>query len=198
MSTPDPLPRRSGVHTIDIFVGACALLISAVSLFMAYRSNQVQDRMLEASIWPYLDWDDSNFDEQRRVDQVSLGFKNVGVGPARIETFRLSYKGQPLADFKDMVQACCKAETAPLKHWNSQTSGINPAVIPAHDEIRFFAIDKNEQNAALWDKLNQERFNLEAQVCYCSVLEDCWLFDSSKQTPDKVEKCPVPSGPQYH
>ena len=198
MSTPDPLPRKSGVHTLDIFVGACALLISAVSLFMAYRSNQLQDRMLEASIWPYLDWEDSNFDEQRRVEQISMGFKNVGVGPARIESLQLIYKGQPLVDFKDMVQACCKDETAPLKHWSSQTSEINPAVIAAHDEIRFFAIDKNEQNAAFWDKLNQERFNLVAQVCYCSVLEDCWLFDSSKGTPDKVGKCPVPSGVQYH
>ena len=98
MSTPDPLPRKSGMHTLDIFVGACALLISAVSLFMAYRSNQLQDRMLEASIWPYLYWDSSNFDEQRNVDEVFLGFRNVGVGPARIESLQLSYKGQLLAD----------------------------------------------------------------------------------------------------
>ncbi len=198
MSTPDPLPRKSGMHTLDIFVGACALLISAVSLFMAYRSNQLQDRMLEASIWPYLYWDSSNVDEQRNVDEVLLGFRNVGVGPARIESLQLSYKGQLLADSKELVAACCKAESAPLKTWHSRTSDVNPAVIPAHDEIRFFGFDKNEQNVALWDKLNQERSNLVARVCYCSVLDDCWLLDSSRSIPDKVRQCPVPPGTQYH
>ena len=198
MLTPDPLPRRSGVHKIDIFVGACALLVSVVSLFIAYRSNQVQDRMLEATIWPYLFWDSSNIDEQRRVEQISLGFRNMGVGPAKIESLQLSYKGQLLAGFKDLVQACCKAEVEPLKQWSSQTAEINPSVIPAHDEIRFFALDKTEQNVALWDKLERERYKLVAQVCYCSVLEDCWLLDSSKHTPDKVRQCPAPAGPQYH
>jgi len=197
MLTPDPLPRKSGVHKIDIFVGACALLVSVVSLFIAYRSNQVQDRMLEATIWPYLFWDSSNSDEQRHVDQVSLGFKNMGVGPAKIESLQLRYKGQALAGYKDLVQACCKAETAPLKQWSLQVAEINPSVIPAHDEIRFFVIDKTEQNAALWDKLERERYNLVAQVCYCSVLEDCWLLDSSRHTPDKVGKCPAPPGVQY-
>ena len=198
MSTPDPLPRKSGMHTLDIVVGACALLISAVSLFMAYRSNQLQDRMLEASIWPYLYWDNSNIDQQKNVDEVSLGFRNVGVGPARIESLQLSYKGQLLADYNEFVAACCKAEAAPLKNWRSRTADINPAVIPAHDEIRFFAVDKSDQNTAFWDKLNLQRYNLVARVCYCSVLDDCWLLDSSKSTPDKVRQCPAPSGVQYH
>ncbi len=198
MSTPDPLPRRTGVHKLDLFVGACALLVSAVSLFIGWQSNQTQQRMLAASVWPDLLWDTSNYNEQIREDEVSLEIRNVGVGPARIESLQLSYQGKPLADFHELVAACCKAETEGLKHWSSRISTINPVVIPAHDSVKFFAVVKAADNVALWDKLNRERFKVEGRACYCSVLDDCWLLDSTRAEPQPVRSCAAPVGVQYH
>lgn len=198
MSTPDPLPRRSGVHKLDIVVGACALLISVVSLFVAYRSNQVQERMLAASVWPYLAWDTSNYREDLQQEEVSLEIRNLGVGPARIESLQLNYKGQPVGDFRQLVMSCCKAEVEHLGRWSSRTSTINPIVIPAHDSIKFFAIIKNADNAALWDAFNRERFNVEGRVCYCSVLDNCWLLRSGNPVPESVSRCPAPAAPEYH
>jgi hypothetical protein len=198
VSTPDPLPRRTGSHKLDLFVGACALLVSAVSLLIAWQANQTQQRMLAASVWPYLSWDTSNYNDQTREDEVSLEIRNVGVGPARIESLQLSYQGKPLADFHDIVAACCKAETEGLKHWSLRNSTINPVVIPAHDSIKFFAVVKVADNVALWDRFNRERFQVVGRACYCSVLDECWMLDSTQSVPQAVSSCPALSGPQYH
>lgn len=197
MSTPDPLPRRSGVHKVDLLVGGCALLASMLSLFIGWRSNQTQERMLAASVWPYLSFNSSNADDQHR-DQISFGFDNAGVGPARVEWVTISYNGQLLKNGSELVRACCKEEQAPLKNWRLTTGMVNPAVVPAHDKNQFFALDRTDENTALWSKLNRERNNLLVQACYCSVLDNCWLLDSSKQIPEAVRRCPVPAEPQYH
>lgn len=198
MSTPDPLPRRTGLHKLDLFVGACALLVSAVSLLIAWQANRTQQRMLAASVWPYLAWDTSNFREDTQQQEVSLELHNNGVGPARIETLQLLYQGRPLADARELVHACCKAEVENLKNWSSRTSSVNPVVIPAHDRVEFFGILRNADNGALWEAFNRERFKVQGRACYCSVLDECWLLDSTQPAPQPVRSCPAPSGPQYH
>jgi len=197
MSTPDPLPRRSGLHKLDLFVGACALLVSAVSLVIAWQANRTQQRMLAASVWPYLAWDTSNYDDQAHQDEVSLEIRNVGVGPARIESLQLSYQGRPVADYRELVGACCKTEVEGLKHWSSRISTINPVVIPAHDAVKFFAVIRAADNTALWDKFNRERYQVLGRACYCSVLDECWLLDSTQSVPQAVGSCPAPAV-QYH
>lgn len=193
----DPSSPRSGVHKVDIFVGACAVLISAVSLFIGYRSNVTQERLLAASVWPYLSWNDSNFDEKRQVQDIYLALDNAGVGPAKVKWLAISYDGKPLKTGTDLVKACCKEELAPLQHWNISTGSINPAVIPAHDSNQFFSMERKADNAALWDKLNHERFKLRAQACYCSVLDDCWLLDTELREPKPVANCAAPPADQY-
>ena len=39
--------------------------------------------------------------------------------------------------------------------------------------------------------LNREAFNVQLRVCYCSVLEDCWLLDTRKPEPEPVQACPA-------
>lgn len=197
MSTPDPLPRRTGVHKLDLFVGACALLVSAVSLFIGWQSNRTQQRMLAASVWPYLSWDTSNYSEETQQQIVTLEIHNSGVGPARIETVELSYQGQALANGGQLVMACCKQQVEGLKNWSSRTSTINPVVIPAHDQVKFFGILKTGDNASLWETFNHERFKVEGRVCYCSVLDECWLLESARNVPQPVGSCPAPAGVQY-
>lgn len=199
MSTPDPLPpRRTGVHKVDLLVGGCALLASLLSLFIAWRSNQTQERMLAASVWPYLSWNDSNTDEQRHVDQISFAFDNSGVGPAKVQWVTIGYQGRLLKNGSEVVKACCKEEQAALKNWRLSTGWVSPSVIPAHDHNQFFALERTAENAPVWDKLNHERFNLEVHVCYCSVLDECWLLDAAKQVPEPVRSCPAPPEPQFH
>jgi hypothetical protein len=42
----------------------------------------------------------------------------------------------------------------------------------------------------IWRRFNRERFKIEVHACYCSVLDDCWNFDSSRMDPEPVASCP--------
>jgi len=195
MSSPDPLPRRTGSNHVDLLVGFCAILISAVSLFIAEESNRTQQRMLAASVWPYLSWNSSNYNDDRQREEISLEIANDGVGPARIETVEISYHGQPLADAAALLKACCIPQ--PDRHVTKRVSSVNPLVLPAHDSVRFVALAKSDELADVWDSFNRERFNLQARVCYCSVLDDCWVLKAGQAEPDKVKACTA-QGLQYH
>ncbi len=73
------------------------LLISAVSVFVAYNANRTQGRILVASVWPSLVFGTSTASPEG-LPQVSLDLLNRGVGPTRVRWAEVSYKGQPVSD----------------------------------------------------------------------------------------------------
>jgi hypothetical protein len=200
MSATDPVPRKPGLQHLDLIVAGCALLVSVVSLFVAWQNNNTQERMLAASVWPDLDWETNNLSDDLQQQKVSLEIRNVGIGPARIQSLQLFYRGQAIASGPELVKACCQTQAAGLpgpRAWNELTSTINPLVLPAHDSVKFFSVPLSGDNKPLWDALDQARHEVVAQVCYCSVLNQCWMLDSTKAPPREVRSCAVPE-PQYH
>src|ERR1700691_6685808 len=93
--------RRTGHRWIDISVAACALTVSITSLFVAIRHGRSMDRMAEANArlvqansWPLLQRYQSDVNAQgERV--FTLDIVNNGVGPAKVESLEVSWKGQP-------------------------------------------------------------------------------------------------------
>ena len=39
--------------------------------------------------------------------------------------------------------------------------------------------------------LNDERWKVVVRTCYCSIFDDCWVFDSRRNRPDPVKACPA-------
>jgi hypothetical protein len=183
---------------VDLIVAGCALLVSVVSLFIAWQANRTQERMLAASVWPYLSWGTSNVGgEDQQREEISFNLFNLGVGPARIQSLQLFYKDQPMADAKALLHACCEAQLPAAGKWDLRTTSVNPLVLPGHDNFKFFSLPKNEVSAALWQALDRERHSITMEFCYCSVLEQCWVLHSGRQEPQSVARCKVPEQ-QYH
>jgi len=115
-----------------------------------------------------------------------------GVGPARIETFELSWNGQPMSSTKALLVACCAA--AP------QTTAVifqglaAPRILRAGDHVDFVAI-ADSQEGDLFSKFNVERDKITVQVCYCSVFDECWLGSGITSHAGRVASCPTPAVP---
>ena len=45
-------------------------------------------------------------------------------------------------------------------------------------------------SAGLWNKLNVERADLSVEICYCSLLDNCYLTNG-KGNNKAIEVCPV-------
>lgn len=171
---------------LEYVIGGAAVLISAISLYVAVSANQTQERLLAASTWPFVQYGTGN-----RLDDgtaaISFTLHNAGVGPARVMSVQLLYGGQPMPDSAALLRACCAQPGA-----NATTITSGPErVLVAGEEVTFLRIDRAMVDAPVWDALNRERFKAQLRACYCSVLDACWMLDSASGEPQPVAVCPA-------
>ena len=185
-------PARRDGRWFELVVGASAILISAVSLFVAISANRAQERMLAASVWPSLLFASSNASTEGEP-QITLDLLNRGIGPARLRWAELRYDGTSLRDAGDLLSHCCGAlpDVAGDHRYPVVTSGIQNRVIAAGEWVPMLRMPRSDAAASTWNALDRERRKIELRACYCSVLDDCWLFDSAAEDPQPVRTCPA-------
>jgi hypothetical protein len=62
--------------------------------------------MVQTSSWPFLQAIYTSFSS----GSVNLAVFNAGVGPAKLETFQLLYKGKAVRSVHDLLASCCAAD----------------------------------------------------------------------------------------
>ena len=182
-------PARGG--RFELVVGASAILLSVVSLFVAISANRTQERMLAASIWPSLLFNTSNTAPDG-TPQLGIDLLNRGTGPARVRWLEMYYRDAPLADWRELLQRCCASSPAQVEEVYGISSGVQNRVLGADEWVRMLQIQPEDAPDAVWKALDQERQNVRMRACYCSVLDDCWIFDSEREDPEPVARCPAP------
>jgi hypothetical protein len=179
---------------------AVALLVSLISLWVGVRTEQANSKMVDANYrmvaaasWPYLQLESGNGDDQGRP-VISVSLQNAGVGPAKIESFELFWKGQAYPNAKALIEACCVS--GQKKAWSVSTAPSKDFVLRAGDAQRFLGFARTDDNAAIWDKFDQVRFSeLSYRVCYCSVFDECWISHLKTLKAEPVKQCPAPRVP---
>lgn len=190
MDLPPDSPMPRGVHGrswIDLVVAFSVIFISLVSLFIALRQNGVMQKQLEATVWPYLQFDNSNYDPEQREAAVYLALENVGVGPARIVALNLNYDGKALRGHEDLIAACCNPEHRPVV--NILSSGAAGHVLPANRNQRLFRLRRAPEDDSIWQRLNVERHKITGTVCYCSLLDQCYVSQVEGDSARPVVNC---------
>jgi hypothetical protein len=192
-------PHGGPRHWLDWVVPICALAISLMSLMLAVVHGQAMERMadansrlVKASSWPYLEYGTGDIDGNRQ--QIELRIGNVGVGPARVKGVALFWRGQPIADHNQLLARCCGASNEKTLH--ALVNQVDNRVLPARETVSFLVFPRDAANETIWRKLDDERLNLTARVCYCSVFDECWIADLNARAPSiqrPVAQCPMPA-----
>jgi hypothetical protein len=164
-----------------------AILVSIVSLGVALSSNRTQERLLAASSWPALEAGTGNRSDDG-IDVITLLLGNNGVGPARLRGVQVFYKGEFAGDSRRLLKQCCASGDSLV---NDETSGTRGRVLKAGDQIVLMTLPKETNSDELWKRFNRARFEVTVRACYCSVLDDCWIFDSTHTDPEPVRSCPA-------
>ena len=161
-----------------VVVGVCAL---GVSLFQASIMQQQQAELSQqrrAEVWPYL-----QFGKGHANDVFRFGIANEGIGPARIRTISMTYDGEPVRVWFELLKAV---------HGSAQysyiQSHIGGRVIRAGDAIEALIVE-GELGDSLQAKVGGR---LIAKMCYCSVYDDCWDYTenfASGAVREPVERC---------
>lgn len=190
-----PHARRTGHQWVDLIVAFSAIAISVISLFIAVDNGRTERKLVAASSWPFLVFDHENngLVAGSRVAVLKIG--NGGVGPARIQSAVVRFNGRIARSRWELLSLCCGA-TWPTDTESEIRSGLiseNPivGVLPAKDSVSFLALRERPGNASVWNAFSAMG-GLAFEVCYCSVLDDCWLTDlKSTTTPTPVRACPA-------
>jgi len=183
-STP---PRRR--FNIELFSAGIAIVLSVLSIVVAYRSELTQREMLAASIWPHMEFGHGNLGEDG-TPRIGFRIHNTGTGPARVRQFQMFEGEREIRSARELLACCLEPAEIRLDELNVRSSRIDQPVLPANDGFFYFVLDSAQTDPALWDTLDSRRFKMWAQICYCSVLDDCWLLDSRTPPATSVDACP--------
>ena len=191
----EPQPDKSSSGRIAKYLPALSLgqvVVSVptfvISLALAYATFVQADAARKSQIsetWPYVSYGTSNASPDGKAE-ISLNLSNDGVGPAQLEAMEFIYQSRPIANPREFIHACCAGNT-PVSFMSSPVDGV----LRPGEKRDFIRMAKTEQNADIWRRLNDERWKVVVRTCYCSIFEDCWVFDSQKKRPEPVKACPA-------
>lgn len=184
---------------LNLTLALCAVLISIASFYATYLQASAAEKQVKAMTLPLLQYGTGNVDGETNEPVIIFNITNGGVGPALIKQVKFKYNGQTSNDFFDFMEDCCLKE---LKQFNSNspmtldlseggyvTSPTHNVILPAQDKLEFYKLYKGELSATLWSKLNKERRNLSVEICFCSLLDECYVTEKNGVV-DPVAACP--------
>lgn len=192
------LPPLLDRHWAESALAIGAVIIAAVSLWMAYDTERTNRDLVASQSWPYVRIYESDTGTDPRA--MSLVISNDGIGPAKLETFEVFWKGKPLSNPWQLLQACCgRVDLAALQRDRDMgTAADEGIVVRAGETTPFLTLVRGATDSAAWDALySAYGRNLAVRYCYCSAFDECWVnterFNERHQmNPPRVRSCPRP------
>ena len=200
--TPTPAPEveqhhhhHTGRGWLDVTLGVSAVFISLMSLFLAIQHGRVMERMVEASTWAFVTVNFSNADLTTFSNHTRLTVMNKGVGAAKVEDLEVFYKGVAQPGPRALMAAVLGPDAKDIHGYIK--SDVQGVVLSAKEEVNFLDFNVNSYSPEQYTTLTQAMSTLQFRACYCSVLDECAVFDSRKDSrqPEAVKACPVPETP---
>jgi hypothetical protein len=183
----EPSESEGRVFRVDILIAICALLMSTLATAASWWQSRVVATQLSSQVWPYV-----AFSTTAGPDGLELDVTNEGLGPAVVRSVRLNVDGKPYPTFLGAERALL-GPRAPLPHGSFATIGEG-SVIRIGGNVRLVKID----NPSLVRGVLAQAKRIDLQVCYCSILGDCWMRTMlGAPDPVRVNACPV-DGPAHY
>ena len=192
---PHAHPRKTGQARLDLVLALSAVFISGVSLYVAIEHGKTERDLVAANSWPFLHQTLS-----RSADpdgDLTFGYVNVGVGPAKVKAFEVLYDGAPVASMRDLLRRCCglTAEAAKNPIPGLETDAAVERVLRPGEMATIVALHRPKADPQLASRYSEAMRHLSFRGCYCSVFDECWTTTllGTEATPVKI--CPKPATP---
>jgi hypothetical protein len=153
-----------------------------------FRMAEANARLVSANSWPFLSYS-AGINTVDNDPIIHMRVYNTGVGPAKIESAELIWKGVPYRTDRDFLKACCDHDPAVV---DFDSDLLMNEVLRANGDVRFLEF-KQSANPDVFAKLKRVLLsrNLQLIVCYCSIFDECWKDDMTalSLTPARVKSC---------
>jgi hypothetical protein len=189
------LPRKSGRPNFDLIIAVSAIIMSAISLFVAIENGISQRQLVAASTWPYLREIESNDYNEGR--DVAIGLSNGGVGPAKIKSFEVFYKSAPVSSGLDLLRKCCGLNADAATEEKQLPGGFNysiadETVLRPGEDNPVLRVHRTPAAPDIARRFSAVLEDVSFRVCYCSILDECWSTDLRSTRSTAVRECRAP------
>jgi hypothetical protein len=146
---------------------------------------------------PLIQFSHGNSDSSSKV--LTFTLDNAGVGPALIKSITLKYKDKIMDDLAEFYVACCllkqpsttlSEKIAVLSKINNMSTQVTNTILAGQSSNRFLSVDYESNDAVFWNKLNKARWKLRVEICYCSMLDECYITEKNGVI-ESIEQCPI-------
>ena len=155
-------------NKVEFLVAICALVASAMAVYMAWDQSRVMRAQQHGAVFPVLQVDGfvSNTPE---VSSIGMRISNSGVGPALIENVALFHDGHQIDSFeahRNLLPA----------GYDLSWAGLAGRALAPGEEITPISILWSREDIS--DETITATANdwgrFEIRICYCSVFRRCW------------------------
>lgn len=191
---------------LNLIVALCAILISAASFYATYLQADSAEKQVKAMTLPLIQFSHGNYDEIQEKNTLKMNLKNAGIGPAIIKNIRFKYLDKEYSSLSSYLEACCGyldyqkkfikeiKDKKAIDQGGYASSPLVNTILAGQSKQTFFALYYHKNSQDFWQKLDRERNKLVVEVCYCSMLDDCYITEKNGVT-TQVANCPISSGP---
>jgi hypothetical protein len=169
-----------------------------VSLYVATENGRTERQLVAANVWPFPREILSNGYDNKGT--IAIGLSNGGVGPAKVRSFELFYDGRPVRSGLDLLRQCCglgngaAAVKAQLPQ-GIEYSVVDETVLRPGEYNPVLRIERSATAPDIPNRLAKVLRGVSFRVCYCSVLDQCWIGDLKSTRTEPVEECRPPEHP---
>ena len=170
------METRHSFKNPEMIIAVSALIVSLITAFASIYSAFIDRAYARSSVWPRLEIHRSYNDKD---SSFAYMVNNKGTGPAVINYARLSYGNTTLKSWSDYL----KIHTDHAVGYTQ--SHIGSKVLSAGESIKPLELRDAEVTRVLADK-----DDLQIELCYCSIYDECWLIDRAN-APTPVAQCTI-------
>jgi hypothetical protein len=185
------LRGRKGGRDWDAYAAVIATLVGLLALAVSGYTAHLQRQQLRAQIWPKVVLSNSTGD-------LKLMASNWGTGPARVTAVRVTVDDKPMPTWVEVVNAFGYGKTKHIVF-----GFLSGRVLTANQDLDFAAAKKDDlSRKVLLDVIEGGTHAFGITLCYCSVLDECWVARYGRQPEAErnlpENECPVTEADQFH
>ena len=207
--TDKPESRKRGLSEaigshMEVFVSLAALITAVAAVVITLEQTKVMREEAELertnariSVMPSV-WLSTYIGDAEDDPYFKVVFTNKGLGPAVVETFDVSYKGQPVGNWDDLARRIA-ADLESEKSYVGETLGswrspVSPGLMlesgGTAEPLRVFG--STDADGVMLLMRGAPALNIG--ICYCSLYGDCFRTELF-QRPKDVEACKATENP---
>ena len=185
----------------DAFVSLAALITAVAAVVITMEQTKVmreeaalERRNARISVMPSV-WVATFIGDTSEESYFKIVMNNRGLGPAVIESFAVTYKGEPVGNWDDLARRMATDIETPksfegdtLGSWRSPVSpGLMLEAGGTAEPLRIFGTTDPEGLRLFMRGAPY----MSVSVCYCSLYGDCFHTELFRR-PEQVEACEAP------